>query len=166
MTGAVPTTQGVPLTITNETPAGTAMPSDAMTATPGSQSSSGAVSGATAGTPAEAINGFYQWYITQSGNPLSSGTFQSSQFLSLELAQKIAAQVMGSGSAASGDPFVCAQNMPTSFTVDDPKVNGDTATATVHTQYSGGSAPTNLTVTLKQSGGQWQITDVACAANQ
>jgi len=133
------------------------------TVTPGSQSSTGSAGGA--GSPQDVVNGFYNWYLSQGGSALGTGSFQTSQYLSPDFAQQMASQLLG-GTPASGDPFLCAQNVPASFTADAPTMNGDTATVVVHSTYSGSTSPTNLTVSLKQSGGSWQITSITCSANQ
>ncbi len=56
------------------------------------------------------------------------------------------------------DPFLCAQDIPDSVTVDEATISGDTASVAVHTSFAGHA----FQVDLKLVDGQWKISDIIC----
>jgi hypothetical protein len=56
------------------------------------------------------------------------------------------------------DPFLCAQDVPQSFSFDEPIVSGDIARVVVRTSFEGHA----FTVALLRESGAWKISDVLC----
>ncbi len=115
-------------------------------------------------TPAEAVNGFYGWYLSYArnqGNPLVDGAYQSSQFLTQGLVQKVDG-IVASFDRGGFDPFLCAQDIPDSVSLDEPVVSGDVARVTVHTSFEDHA----FTVALQRTNGRWLMSDVLCEVDQ
>jgi len=123
----------------------------------------GGASGA-AGTPADVVQAFYSWYLRFSGNPYTSGAPEMAQYVTPELVARLANPAKGTPGKAV-DPFVCAQNPPASFTAGTPTISGDHATVVVQTQ-NGSGTNNDITVSLVQRDGTWQIDNVTCASPQ
>jgi hypothetical protein len=90
-------------------------------------------------------------------NPLSEGSYRSSPYLTAGLVQKVEAIVI-SFDRGGADPFLCAQDVPESYTLQDVVVSDDIARVVVRTSFPGHG----FTVTLQQVDGGWKISDVLC----
>jgi hypothetical protein len=112
-------------------------------------------------TPAEAVEGFYSWYIWYAqkvGNPLADGAYRSSEYLTAEFVQEVD-EIIASFDKGGYDPFLCAQDVPERFTLDEPAVSGDRATVVVRTSLEGHA----FTVEVSEMDGRWAVSDVICA---
>jgi hypothetical protein len=115
-------------------------------------------------TPEGAAAGFYSWYIwyaREVGNPLVDGVYRSSEYLTEGFVQKVDG-IIASFDKGGYDPFLCAQDIPESFTVDEALVSGDRASLVVHTSFEGHT----FVVEAEQVNGRWAISDVICAASE
>jgi hypothetical protein len=112
-------------------------------------------------TPEGTVQGFYSWYlwyVRNTGNPLADGAYRSSEYLTWPLIEKID-QIVASFDKGGYDPFLCAQDIPDSFTIDAVEIVGDTARVTVRTNFEGHA----FTLSLVRMGERWAIDDVACS---
>ena len=111
-------------------------------------------------TPEGAVAAFYSWYLwyaQEAGNPLIDRAYRSSEYLSEGLIQKADA-IVDAFDHGGFDPFLCAQDVPESFDVEDTVISGDIARTIVHTSWEGHS----FTVALRRIGERWEMTDVLC----
>ena len=109
-------------------------------------------------TPEEVVESFYTWYVDYPGNPMVEGAYRSSEYLDEAFVQKVDG-IIASFDRGGYDPFLCAQDIPASFTVEDAVVSGDEARVVVRTSFEGHS----FTVVLRPVNEQWEISDVLCA---
>jgi len=115
-------------------------------------------------TPEQVVESFYGWhigYIQNVGNPLADGAYRSSEYLSEEFVRK-ADGIIASFDEGGYDPFLCAQDVPGEFTVEEAVVSGDGASLAVHTSFEGHT----FTVELRQVDGRWKISDVICPGTE
>lgn len=123
-------------------------------------------------TPEEAVQGFYDWYLAASAydesagsrlTPLTDGRYRSSEYLTEEFVQQVDEIFTSFENSKGGyDPFLCAQDVPESFTVGEAVVSGDTATLAVHTSFEGHA----FTVALQRVDGLWRMGDVLCGGTE
>jgi len=112
-------------------------------------------------TPAGAVEGFYGWYLwyaRSAGNPLADGAYRSSEYLTEEFVQQVD-EIIASFDKSGYDPFLCAQDVPESFTLGEAAVSDDQASIVVQTSFEGHA----FTVKLSEADGRWAISDVICA---
>jgi hypothetical protein len=113
-------------------------------------------------TPEGAVQGFYSWYLWYArnmGHPLADGAYRTSEYLTWPLIEKVDA-LIASFDKGGYDPFLCAQDIPESFSIDAVEIAGDTARVVVSTSFEGHA----LTLSLFRMGERWAIDDVACFA--
>lgn len=116
------------------------------------------------GTPAQVTANFYDWYLGYIGegetrqNPLVDGAYRSSEYLAGDFIAEVDAIVTGFDRGGY-DPFLMAQDVPTSVTVGEAVIDGDAAYVPVETSFPGHA----LTVGLMRLDGRWQITSIAPA---
>jgi hypothetical protein len=63
------------------------------------------------------------------------------------------------------DPFLCAQDVPGEFAVEDAAVSGEEASVVVHGVWNPGTeyeSMNDVKVSLLLMEGEWRIADVAC----
>jgi hypothetical protein len=111
-------------------------------------------------TPEGTIDAFYSWYlwyVREVGNPLVDGAYRSNEYLSAGLVQKADA-ILASFDKGGFDPFLCAQDIPQSITIEDAVMSGDIARSVVRTNFQGHG----FTVALQRIDGRWEIGDILC----
>jgi hypothetical protein len=117
-------------------------------------------------SPEGAVQGFYDWYLRNSAyvehtgerlNPLVDGRYRSSPYLTEGLVQKVDA-IVAAFDKGGFDPFLCAQDVPESYSLDGPVVSGDAGRVVVRTSFEGHA----FTVALLRESGGWKISDVLC----
>lgn len=122
--------------------------------------------------PESVVESFYRWYIGHPSNPLSDGAYRSSEHLTEGFIQQVD-EIVASFDQGAFDPFLCAQDIPGSFSVDEATivsegVEGDQeATVVVHQMWNAGTeyaSTHDLTVTLRMQDGEWKIVHIACGA--
>jgi hypothetical protein len=116
-------------------------------------------------SPEGVVQAFYNWYLGYKGNPLATRAYRTSPYLTPDFVQRIDNALISLKPGIPADPFICAQNPPTSITAGTASISGDRATVVVQAHYSGSSAPNNLPVSLVRVNGQWKIDDVKCPTN-
>ena len=121
-------------------------------------------------TPEETARGFYEWYLDASAydeqagtwlSPLSDGRYQTSPYLTAGLVQKVDA-IVAAFDQGGYDPFLCAQDVPESFTFEEAVVSGGIARLVVQTSFPGHG----FTVALQRVDGLWKISDVLCEVEE
>jgi hypothetical protein len=108
-------------------------------------------------TPEEVVESFYSWILDYPGNVTADRAFRDSPYLSASFVEQIEAEV-SAFQGGGADRFWCAQDIPNSFQVDKAVLDGDTASTTVTTSFSGHA----FTVLLARQGDEWLITNVRC----
>jgi len=116
--------------------------------------------------PQAVVESFYRWYLGYPGNPLASRAYQSREELSAELVGEVDATLDGF-QLGSGDPFLCAQDVPGDFRVGEANGSGSQAAVVVTMVWNAGTEHESLSeieVQLQLVEGQWKIHDITCAA--
>lgn len=110
----------------------------------------------------EVVTGFYDWYLGYIGegemrkNPLADRAYRESELLSEAFVAEVDA-LLDSFERGGYDPFLLAQDVPTSLEVGDATVLGETALVPAETSFEGHG----LSITLKLVDGKWKIDGVA-----
>jgi hypothetical protein len=111
-------------------------------------------------TPEGVVNAFYSWYIwyaREVGNPLIDGVYRSSEYLDEQFVLKVD-EVINSFYRSGFDPFLCTQDIPNSFTIEDASISDNIAKVIVHTSFEGHG----FSVSLQKSDDRWEIFDIVC----
>jgi hypothetical protein len=114
--------------------------------------------------PEEIVEDFYRWYIGYPGNPLAEGAYRDSEALTDDLVQDVE-EIIASFDQGAYDPFLCAQDLPGSFTIDIARVSGDEATVILHEIWNPGTefeSTTDVTIELLKADNLWLIDEVLC----
>jgi|GEM_PF-3182266 len=112
----------------------------------------------TSSTIASIVKNFYTWYFTYPGNPLVSGAYKNSPYLSDTFKQNTAA--LFDPSQPSVDPIFCNGNKTNSvsfgnvYYIDE---NNATVTVTRHTDKKD-----LYRFAVKKENGRWVINDIVC----
>jgi hypothetical protein len=121
-------------------------------------------------SPEEAVQSFYDWYLASSAyventgerlNPLADGRYASSPYLTEGLIQKVEA-IVAAFDKGGYDPFLCAQDVPESFSLGELVVSGEIARVAVRTSLEGHA----FSVALLREAGGWKMSDVLCEVNE
>lgn len=124
-------------------------------------------------TPRGVVQDFYTWYLGAwqqiraagiNGNPLVEGLYREYPYLTANLAARVDEEI-ANREIGSGDPFLCAQDIPHSSWAHDVREDEGSALVLVQTHYPGNPAPHNLTVALEYAAQQWRISDIICGAS-
>jgi len=119
-----------------------------------------------AAAPEEVVERFYDWYVGEPGSKLADAAYRSSERLAAEFVQQVD-EIIASFDKGGYDPFLCAQDVPGSFTVGEAVVSGEEATVVVHEVWNPGTeyeSVHDVEVTLRKVDGAWKIAGIACAA--
>ncbi len=111
-------------------------------------------------TPEQVVEQFYTWYVGYIGergsdqmrNPLVDKAYHSSPHLTARLIQEID-EIIASFDKGGYDPFLCAQDIPTTITVETMDVTDNLARVAVHTDFPGHL----LHLDLVRDQGIWKI---------
>lgn len=123
-------------------------------------------------TPRGVTEEFYNWYLAQwqqtqpgasSGNPLTEGVYREYSLLTDALVLRVD-EYIANRELGWGDPFLCAQDIPQYFWVQEVTVQENTATILTQLYFQNNALPHNLTVTLEPVDRQWQIAEISCGA--
>lgn len=114
-------------------------------------------------TPEAVTRAFYTWYLGYIGdrgtgdfrNPLAERAYRGHTLLSDALVRRVDAMFDEQG-AIGHDPFLLAQDVPSSFSVDPGVEEG---TAVVHFHF-GPEFTSHALLTMSESGVRWQIEDI------
>lgn len=128
-----------------------------------------AASAEAAASPQMVVESFYSWALEytafneetgERANPMVDGAYIARPEISAAMidsyeATRASFEPMGGGY----DPFLCAQDIPTTFRVGETVVEGDQALVTVETSFANHSFQVELT----REAGEWLISDVFCS---
>jgi len=117
----------------------------------------GPASKAAAPKPERVVESFFQWYLAYPDNALVDGAYRSNEYLTEAFVQRVGG-IIASFDKGGYDPFLCAQDVPESVTLEEAVVSGDTARIAVHTSFPGHA----FIVALQRVDGQWRMGDVLC----
>ena len=109
--------------------------------------------------PEAVVTAFYDWYLgadEERQSPLADRAYRASELLSSEFVAEMDA-LLDSFERGGYDPFLLAQDVPTSLAVGEAVVLGETALVPVETSFEGHG----LSVTLKRIDGEWKIDGVS-----
>jgi len=114
--------------------------------------------------PAMVVETFYKWLMEYPGNPAADRAYRSSEHLTATFIEQTDTTLdsMGPGGA---DPFLCAQDIPQSFTIGDVNVAGESASVVLRETWNPGTSheiSRDLTVALRLLDGHWRIDRIAC----
>lgn len=111
--------------------------------------------------PEAVVMEFYDWYLGHSvegemrQSPLADRAYRESEYLSQDFVAEVDG-LLDSFERGGYDPFLLAQDVPTSLVVGEAVVLGETALVPVETSFEGHG----LSITLKLVDGEWRIDGV------
>jgi len=117
-------------------------------------------------TPEEAARGFYDWYLEYTRpdaggafkNPLVDEAYADSPYLTAALVERVR-DIVASFDKGGYDPFLCAQDVPTAFTVGRMEGDEVAARGRVYTSFVGHY----LDVSVAKGDASWQLDAITCA---
>ncbi len=110
--------------------------------------------------PDQVVEGYYRWYLDYArgtGNPLVDRAYRDSDYLTARLVEKVDG-ILDALEGGGYDPFLCAQDIPESLTVEPVAGTETEASVLVRTSFEGHT----FTVALVLVDGRWLIDDVHC----
>ncbi len=107
--------------------------------------------------PKETVESFYNWYLQYEGNPLSSGAYKTSDYLTDNFKNNID-QLLSSFDKGGYDPIVLAQDLPSGITVGNVLIDNGSAKVIVSLNFYG--TQKNLDIKLYKVGEIWQIDSI------
>ncbi|MCB8987856.1 MAG: DUF3828 domain-containing protein [Ardenticatenaceae bacterium] len=118
-------------------------------------------------SPQQVTENFYNWYLApledrsdgRFTNPLVAGLYRDSEYLTTGFIARID-ETLASFTGGGYDPILLAQDIPVSFEVQEPVINGAEATAVVLRYWGGNPDPSPMVVHLVQENGRWLINNV------
>jgi hypothetical protein len=116
---------------------------------------------AEAKTPEQVVAAFYDWYLVYAehvGNPLADKAYHDSPYLTADLVQHMD-EVIAGFDRGGYDPFLCAQDVPDSVTLDGVFMNYQTPGVLVRTSFDGHYFTVDLRL---MDDDLWQISNVTC----
>ncbi|MFO7696496.1 MAG: DUF3828 domain-containing protein [Anaerolineae bacterium] len=110
-------------------------------------------------TAEQTVVQFYGIYLDVTGraNPLATRIYRDLPFLSASLVARVDA-LLDSFQRGAYDPFLCAQDVPTTVKTGQAVVDGAVARVPLSTSFEGHG----FTVVLEQEDGAWAITHIQC----
>jgi hypothetical protein len=118
--------------------------------------------------PVSAFYSWYLWYAREVGNPLVDGAYRSSEYLTGEFVAEVD-ELVASFDRGAYDPFLCAQDIPETFSLDEAVVSGEEATIVVHEVWNAGTefeTVHDVEVSLHLLDGRWMLVDIECARGE
>ncbi|MAT99687.1 MAG: hypothetical protein CL608_21305 [Anaerolineaceae bacterium] len=118
-------------------------------------------------TPQQVTENFYNWYLDFMGdrtdgsftNPLVTGAYHESEYLSAAFVAQVDETIAGFENGGY-DPILLAQDIPVSFEVQEPAINGSEATLVMLRYWGGNPDPSPMVVHLVEENGRWLINNV------
>ncbi len=118
-------------------------------------------------SPAAVLEAFYQAYIGFPANPLVEGAYRDNPvirgYLTAEWVDQVDATLASFDGMGGYDPFICAQNLPGTITVEQVNRADESAELLVYRGFGGDPGPP-LTVQMVREEGVWRILSIACPA--
>jgi hypothetical protein len=102
---------------------------------------------------------FYVWYFSSQSDPITSGTYKRSNYLSDSFKENIAGMI--NPKDLSYDPIFCSKNKTSDMSVDQVRyLSGNTKAQIIVKRNSDGKDIYRFL--LEQYGGHWVIYDIIC----
>jgi hypothetical protein len=116
-------------------------------------------------SPDIAVEEFYDWYLNFKGQPLTSGAYQESPFLTKEYKKRLANSA-SSYSNLLQDPVLCSLDKPYETSVENVDISEDEKSAEVLflQDYYGNPVRTNVSVV--KLGDSWYINGIDCVVEK
>jgi len=114
-------------------------------------------------SPEEVVEAFCSWYLQYEGNVMRSGAYKTSDYLTEDFRTKVD-EIIASFDKGGYDPFLCAQDKPSGFTVETNNVSEDKTTVTVDFVQNFSGNGRIVPVIVEEINGEWKIADVDCQA--
>lgn len=119
-------------------------------------------------TPQQVVEKYYRWYLDYIGdpaaddvrNPVVDRAYRNSKLLSTSFIAHIDAMLEDS-EFIPADPFLCAQDIPASFTVQGVFQHDTIARVVVRTDFPGHV----FTVDVQEMNRRWKISNVSCGGS-
>jgi hypothetical protein len=119
-------------------------------------------------SPAQTVEGYYAWYLDYIGepgsddfrNPMVDRAYRDSAYLSESFVGHVD-ELLSADTPMGADPFLCAQDVPTSLKADAVLTNGKTASVVVRSSIDGHI----ITVDTQKVDEGWLITNVTCGGS-
>jgi hypothetical protein len=119
-------------------------------------------------SPAQAVEGYYDWYLDYIGepgsddfrNPLVDRAYRDSEYLSASFVGHVD-ELLSAVTPMGADPFLCAQDIPTFLKVDAVLTTGETASVVMRSSFDGHV----FTVDTQETDEGWLITNVTCGGS-
>ncbi len=111
--------------------------------------------------PATVINNFYNWYLAYDGNPMADRAYQGSTYLTERFKNQI--DSLRYSYQFQADPFLCAQDKPTSFSVGLVEVGNSRVSVETFLNFS--NSIRSLLISLEKTGDTWLIDQIKCGQN-
>jgi hypothetical protein len=108
-------------------------------------------------SPQEVAQNFYDDYRMLGSSLLSGDAYKTNPYFNADGVMHIEEVVAGMGQGGAVDPFVCAQDMPNSFTAGEPEIEGSQAMVVVESDWG-----TRTKVTLAVTDDEWKISKIEC----
>jgi hypothetical protein len=118
------------------------------------------------GGPGQVVESFYRGYLEYPGHFIGDGAHHSDAHLSERMVEKVD-EIVASFTHGGYDPFLCAQDIPGAWVVEERMVSEQEARVVLHEIWNPGTqfeSVRDVTVSLKVIDGQWQIDDIVCPA--
>jgi hypothetical protein len=119
--------------------------------------------------PEDVVSSYYDWYLSyccdvaaqMTRSPLVDGAYHGSDYLTENFKTEVDL-LLASFEGYGYDPFLCAQDIPDSITLETVDISGDEATVVAHGSWEGHE----MLVLLKLVDREWKIDDVICHVNE
>ncbi len=114
-------------------------------------------------SPEATVQRFYEWYLdyAESANPLVEGAYRASDLLSDQMIAHVD-DLIANQSMGFADPFLCAQDIPQSFSAEVMVMEDAHAEVLLSTFFAGNPVAHNSTVKLIRADVEWLIDSVVC----
>lgn len=110
-------------------------------------------------TPREITENFYKWYAGSETNPLTSGSYKISNYITDGLKEKTGRDLAGSDRNRP-DPFLCILEKPQQIKIFPEEQNKETAT--VRLEEKTDKKINSYKIILKLTEGEWKIDEIKC----
>lgn len=118
--------------------------------------------------PVAVVESFYTEYLAIFGdrgseefeNPLVSGAYRESPYLSRHFVDQIDTTLAEMDGRGGFDPILLAQDIPVRIETEEPEVNGDEAGVVLLRYWGGNPEPSPMVVHLRRENGRWLINNV------
>jgi hypothetical protein len=116
-------------------------------------------------SPERVVEDFFRWYVTYPGSPLADEAYHTRDDLTAACVRRVD-ETVASFERGGYDPFLCAQDRPGAFAVEEAEIAGGNAHVIVELVWNPETPyefTRDLGVNLEWVEGQWRIAEIVCA---